>query len=254
MLSYDDLGRGQTIILLHGFCESKALWKDFEEELSDKYRVLNIDLPGFGESQLNESNITIEWYASQINELLQELGIDKVVIIGHSLGGYVGLAFAKLYEKKLLGLGLIHSNAFADTEERVNVRNKVLVFLEKQGIKRFISSFVPPLFYIKTRKQIEDKVKAVIEMGQNTSLHTAIEVTKAMRDRPSYVKTLTSIKIPVLYVIGKEDTSVPFEVSEQQMNLPQNSIIHILEEVGHMGMLEKPDLIRKAIDNFLEKI
>ncbi len=130
MLNYDDLGRGEeVVVLLHGFCESKALWEDFEEELSDSYRVLNIDLPGFGESQLNESNITMEWYASQINGLLEELNIEKVVIVGHSLGGYVGLAFAKLYTSKLLGLGLIHSNAFPDTEERIHSRNKTLKFL-----------------------------------------------------------------------------------------------------------------------------
>ena len=91
-------------------------------------------------------------------------------------------------------------------------------------------------------------------MGQNTALYTAIEITKAMQNRPSYVKILQALNIPILYVIGKEDQSIPFEISEQQMNLPKNPIIHILEKVGHMGMLEKPTKVKHAIDELLNTI
>lgn len=249
MLSYDDLGRGQTIVLLHGFCENKSLWKGFEENLAEEYRVINVDLPGFGDTPLLESNISIDWYAEQINDLLEELNIEKVVIIGHSLGGYVGLAFAKLYEEKILGLGLIHSNVFADTEERIHTRNKTLTFLERIGIERFINIFVPPLFFDNNTQQ--KNIEQVIEMGVKTSLHTALEVTKAMRDRPSYKETLQQLQIPVLFVVGKEDMTVPYKVSEEQIHLAQKSIIEILEDVGHMGMYENPKKVDSAIKKLL---
>ncbi|MCP4521747.1 MAG: alpha/beta hydrolase [Cytophagales bacterium] len=254
MLSYEDLGRGDVVVLLHGFCEDKSLWKDFEEDLSEDYRVINIDLPGFGESPLLEEEVSMAWYADVLNDLLEELAIQKVTIIGHSLGGYIGLAFAEKFPKKLKGLGLIHSNVFADTEERIHIRNKTLIFLEKRGIKRFISSFVPPLFPIKTRKEMQGKIQEVIQMGNEVSTHTAMTVTCAMRDRPSYEKVLKKLVVPVLYVVGKEDTSVPYETSLAQIDIPQKAIIYTLEGVGHMGMLEKPEEVRKAINDLLSKV
>lgn len=249
MLSYDDLGRGQTIVFLHGFCENKSLWKEFEEDLAEQYRVINIDLPGFGESPLLESNISIDWYAQQINDLLEELSIEEVVIVGHSLGGYIGLAFGKLYQEKLLGLGLIHSNIFADTEDRIHTRNKTLNFLERIGIERFINTFVPPLFFNKNTQQ--KNIEQVIEMGVKTSLHTTLEVTKAMRDRPSYEDVVQKLQVPILFVVGKEDRTVPYEISQQQFHLTQKSIIETLEDVGHMGIYENPTRVDSAIKKLL---
>ena len=93
-----------------------------------------------------------------------------------------------------------------------------------------------------------------MKMGEKTSLHTAIEVTKAMRDRPSYIELVKNIEIPILYVIGKEDTSIPFEISEQQMYLPKKSIVSILENVGHIGMLEAEEVVMLAIKKLLKEI
>src|SRR6185437_15275426 len=106
LLSYHDEGKGTALVLVHGFCESKEVWKDFSSVLSSKFRVVTPDLPGFGDSKPDTTVTSIDDYADKLYSFLKQLGIDKCILIGHSLGGYVTLAFAELYEHMLLGMGM----------------------------------------------------------------------------------------------------------------------------------------------------
>lgn len=251
MLSYNDSGRGDVVVLIHGFCESKEIWHSFEEELSAEYRVISMDLPGFGESVLQVDEVSMEYYAQKIDELLSSLKIEKSVMIGHSLGGYVTLAFAELYPQKIKGLGLFHSTAFADSAEKIASRNKVIEFLGQKGIARFMESFAPPLFYIENRKNIQNQINKIIELGSKTSDHSAIACTKAMRDRKDRVHIIQNIDLPVLYIIGKEDMAVLLESSLQQCHLPKFGTSIFLEKTAHMGMIEKEKETINAVKGFL---
>lgn len=250
-LSYTDTGEGEVVVLIHGFCESRTLWKSFEEELSAKYRVICPDLPGFGESRLTVETLSMQYFAKEVERLLEDLNIDKCTIVGHSLGGYVALAFADKAPQRLNGIGLFHSTVYADTEEKKVNRNKTISFIEDNGVDVFALAFVPPLFNLDSRNKYSEEIAAITKVAKNTDPLAVIETTKAMRDRVDRSEMMSQLNIPVLYIIGKEDNAVPLEISMQQCYLPNDSVVRILEDCGHMGMVEKKQETIKAIDNFV---
>ncbi|MBX9852595.1 MAG: alpha/beta hydrolase [Cytophagaceae bacterium] len=251
VLNYNDVGNGFPVILVHGFCESKELWKDFEKELSQKYRVICPDLPGFGKSPLKKKEFNIRYLADKINELLTDLNISECVMIGHSLGGYVTLAFAEKYEKKLKGIGLFHSTAYPDSPEKKKARNKTIEFIEKHGVETFASSFVPPLFYEKNREPLKETIDWLISVTGSTSKESIIATIKAMRERKNRIEILKNIKVPVLFIIGEEDSAIQLDASLEQASFPDKAVKHILSGTGHMGMFERKEDTLKIVQDFL---
>ncbi len=250
MLEYNDTGHGFPLLLLHGFCESRNVWQYCEKMLATHYRVITPDLPGFGESRLEVSEVSMDYFAEQIKALLDLLKIEKCVLVGHSLGGYVALAFAEKYENRLAGMGLFHSTAFADSEEKKENRNKTIEFIEKHGVPLFAESFVAPLFPLNKRALLKTEIECLIQIASSSSEIGVIETTKAMRNRKDQTNTLKSVSIPVLFVVGKLDGAVPLEKSLEQCYLPKHSIVHFLDDAGHMGMIEKKPETTKIIRSF----
>jgi pimeloyl-ACP methyl ester carboxylesterase len=252
MLHYTESGRGKTLVLIHGFCESNEIWKKFQLRLSQKYRVICPDLPGFGKSPLKVKDIGVAYYAEMLKELLSFLNVEQCCMIGHSLGGYVTLAFAEKYSSMLNSFGLFHSTAFADNIEKKESRNKTIQFIEKHGVEMFAQSFVAPLFYTENRAWLKKEIAFMTSVASASSKEGVIEATKAMRDRQDRTSVLKNTNLPVLFIIGKEDTAVPLEKSLEQCHLPGNSTTHFLKDTSHMGMFERPDDIIRAIEQFMD--
>ena len=251
MIAYSDQGNGSPLLFIHGFCENKELWTDFERVLNHTNRVITVDLPGFGESErLIEDNTKIEDLASSVLELLENLNIPEIVIIGHSLGGYVALAMIEKKPAICKGLCMFHSTAFADTEEKKQNRDKTLDFIRRQGVTSFIIAFVPSLFFPNNRARLSSEIENLQNIAMRTSEYTVNVITMAMRNRKDRTHVLKSISAPVLYLIGKEDLAVPFELSEKQMNIAKNSQNLVLENTGHMGMYEQQETTLNAIQRF----
>ncbi|MEY3451054.1 MAG: hypothetical protein RL711_879 [Bacteroidota bacterium] len=253
-LSYNELGAGMPLVLLHGFCESKAIWNAFAPSLALHYRVICVDLPGFGESDLDKENCSMETMADAVASLLKSLQISHCVMVGHSLGGYVALAFAEKHAKMLLGLGMFHSTAFADKPEKQENRNKTMAYIQEHGVPAFIKPFVPALFFHTSRKTLEKAIDNTIQIGLQTSIDTVLAVTVAMRDRKDRTQVLADLNIPVLYIIGKQDTAVPLEMSMAQIEIPKNCMVQILNHTGHMGMFERKKETLLMIKNFCEMV
>ncbi len=251
-LAYNDQGAGKAIALIHGFCENKDLWRDFETNLSADYRVLSIDLPGHGDSGSGTRDLSIEEMARKVKELLEAIQVRECVMIGHSLGGYVTLAFAEKYPENLLGFGLFHSTAFADTEEKKRNRDRTIEFIEKHGMDAFADSFVAPLFYPKNRERLSAEIDQLKDVCRKMEVKTVVATTRAMRDRKDRIEVLRRTKLPVLFIIGREDNAVPYEKSMEQCYLPEKHQVRVLEETGHMGMLEKKEDSLGAIRAFLQ--
>lgn len=253
MIAYSDHGNGDPILLIHGFCETKELWSDFEKTLSQTHRVITVDLPGFGESErLIEENTTIEDLGTSVIELLYDLDIKETVIIGHSLGGYVALAMIEEKPAICKGLCMFHSTAFADTEEKKENRDKTLDFIRRQGVASFITAFVPSLFYSSSRERLASQIKKLQAIAMKTPEFTIFEVTKAMRNRKDRIQVLESITAPVLYIIGEDDLAIPLELSKKQMSIAPDSRNLILEKTGHMGMYEQPEMTLNALQRFVK--
>ncbi len=252
-LIYTDKGKGKVIVLLHGFCENRTLWNNHQEALSKYYRVITIDLPGFGDSPSFTGDMNIEAMTSEVHNVLKSIDVEQSVMVGHSLGGYIALAYSEMYPKHTLGLCMFHSTAFADNEERKKNRDKSIEFIQENGVAVFAQNFVAPLFNPLTREDYTKEIKSLIKIASSTNERIAIAVIKAMRNRRMRITLLRKLTIPVMYIVGKNDTVISTEAIFQQCHLPQDSQVHIYEHTGHMAMIERKKETIFAIKQFTEK-
>lgn len=230
-------GSGQPVILIHGFCEIGEMWRDFAEALSDKFRVICPDLPGCGKSAMTLSSNSLEEIAVLLQEWMEEKAIQNPIVIGHSLGGYVTLALLELMGSKLKAVGLFHSTAFADDEEKKGMRDRTVVFLQKHGVETFVTSFVPPLIPEKKRDEFQAEITLAIEQAKQSTLEGLIAYTKAMRDRKDRFDILKNYSRPKLMIAGTEDGAVKIDAS--RAHKPAISDYYELKGVGHLGMIEQ---------------
>ena len=248
MIHFFEKGSGQPLVLLHGFCESGKMWNYFAEKLSDNFRVICPDLPGFGDSPISGDRITLEEVAVQLEEWMEENHIADPIVIGHSLGGYVALALLELMGSRIKAVGLFHSTAFPDDEEKKGMRNRTITFLKKNGVEKFVTSFVPPLFPEKRREELSAEIESAIEDAKRSSLDGLIAYAGAMRDRKDRLEILKNFARPKLLIAGTEDSAVKIEASRAQ----QDAFSHYVElqGVGHMGMVEEREKSLEVVRDF----
>lgn len=247
---YEDSGRGMPVMLVHGFGEDRNIWREQASLLSGGYRVILPDLPGSGESEMIP-DLSMEGMAACLNALLDQAGIEQVVLIGHSMGGYIALAFAEMYPDRLRGFGLFHSSAYADSESKKETRRKGIEFIREHGAGAFLKTVTPNLFSPAFREGNQEVVRQLIERGNNFSAAALVLYYESMMARPDRTLILKQTKLPVLFVIGAHDGAVPPEDSLRQSHLPAISYFHWLGASGHMGMLEEPQATNSLLAGFL---
>jgi pimeloyl-ACP methyl ester carboxylesterase len=242
------------LVLLHGFCENHQVWNRLEQTLSAHCRVLCPDLPGFGKSPLPAGDFQLSDIAERLHDWLQELGIARCILVGHSLGGYLSLAFLEKYPEMVEGIGLMNSTAYADSEERKHTRDNVIAFVEKHGVKKFIDSFVPQLFYSKRRDALKVEIEKLLSIARSTPQDSLIAYTRAMQQRKDRLEVLKHFRKPIFYIVGEEDSSIPLADSQKQIKTLSNYEVHILKESGHMAMYEQPEESLHIIRNFVHYV
>lgn len=251
-INFTDEGKGLPLLFIHGFCETHAMWDEFKTPFLQHYRVITIDLPGFGESPLPSDDFSIAAIANNVIDFLAAQKINKTVIIGHSLGGYITLELAKLKPELINGFCLFHSTALADNEEKKDARNKTIEFVEKRGVEIFATSFVPSLFYSKNRKNLTSEIDKAVAIASQTPLKTLVAYSRAMRDRNDRTDVLANFENPIQMIAGDKDTSVPLEKIEPQFLLPKRAMVKVLDNTGHMGMFERKEETQQALQDFLK--
>lgn len=252
MINFVSIGQGKPLIFIHGFCESKEMWITFSEELAKTHTVYCIDLPGFGESPLQQDSITLEEVAVMLHDWMEENRIYHPTVIGHSLGGYVTLALAELMGNELTAMGLFHSTAFPDDLEKKKTRNKTITFIKKHGVDKFIDSFVPPLFSEQHRIIHKSKIEELTALGKKSSKKGVLAYLAAMRDRRDRIEVWKNFKGKKLMIAGVLDGAVKIEGS--RMHKPHTDEYFELQEVGHMGMFEAEKETLKILKDFLKKL
>ncbi len=260
---YHVYGQGKTVVLLHGFGEDSSIWQPQINFLQNHFRLIIPDLPGSGQSEL-VPNANIETYAEIIKEIL-DIELQNVsplisggdlegAFIGHSMGGYITLAFAEKYPQYLNGFGLFHSSAFADSDEKKLVRKKAIEFIKENGAGTFLKTSIPGLFTKEYTAKQPEKMEALIEKGNDFTAAALIQYYKAMIARPDRTAVLTTFNKRILFIIGEQDKAVPLQSSLQQCYLPAQSHVHILASSAHIGMWEEEDKANKILLNFLLEI
>ncbi|OBZ16241.1 alpha/beta hydrolase [Bacillus sp. FJAT-27264] len=250
-ICYSDQGKGEVIVLLHGFCGSAEYWEKVIPRLSSSYRVIAPDLRGHGESDAPLGAYTIESMSGDVLALLDSLELSKVTLLGHSLGGYVALSFAQRYASRLTGFGLIHSTAYPDTEEAKEKRLKSVSTIQNEGINVFVDGLVPGLFAPGTVESSPHLLERAKEIGYRTPPQGAAGVALAMRERPDRRDVISASVLPILLVAGAQDRLVPAErtFTSDKPNVTQATIAG----VGHMSMMEDPERLSEIIGDFVDK-
>ncbi|HTL10117.1 MAG TPA: alpha/beta hydrolase [Chitinophagaceae bacterium] len=257
-INYQVTGQGAPVMLIHGFAEDSHVWREQVPQLSAQYRLIIPDLPGSGGSAMLE-DMGLESLAHCMKAILdaectgEEAGQPraKPIVIGHSMGGYITLALVAMYKDAVSGLGLFHSSAFADTEERKNTRRRGIDFIQKHGSYEFIKQSTPNLFTEKFRIENNAVVEDMINRYGTFDPAALVAYYEAMIQRPDRTAILRSFGKPVLFIIGKQDKAIPFNDSMQQCHLPEVTSIHILENSAHMGMWEEKEKSSEALLSYL---
>jgi pimeloyl-ACP methyl ester carboxylesterase len=248
-ISYSICGNGSALVLLHGFLESKAIWDDFTETLQKDFTVLAIDLPGHGKSGLVAETHGMPLMAEAVNEVLKVENIAQAVIVGHSMGGYVALQFALENEKKLKGLVLFHSHAGADSNEtKINRQRTIAIVRQNRG--KFIQQFIPDLFDQKHVEKYTQAIKNLQESAGLMSPEAIIAAIAGMRDRRDQMPFLSKTELPLFFIIGRQDSRMPYSQLIEQAMVPLHGETLLLEDVGHMGFIEAPAKTIQAITHF----
>ena len=251
-VSFTDKGKGRVVVLLHGFLGSKNVWDKAALDLAKSYRVIAIDLPGHGTTPCFGYAHSMNLMAKCVKAVMDSLKLKKYVIIGHSMGGYVGLAFADLFPDNLRGLCLFHSTAYPDSEEKKEDRLRTIQ-LVKSSKALYTKNTIKNLFAFKNLKYLKEEISFAGDIAKQTSKQGIIAALYGMRDRPGRDIILGLVEYPIMMVIGELDNVLPYEQLLEQSLLIKNKSILYLEHDGHFGFLESPKLCNKELRKFLRK-
>ncbi len=253
IVHYRDEGRNnsKTLVLLHGFMQNLDVWSSYVLTYMNYMRVVTIDLPGHGLTDCFANVHTMDLMARVVKTVLNEIGVDQCVLIGHSMGGYVALSFAELFPYTLRGLGLINSHAMSDDEAHLKGREEACQRVVDNKAK-FTIDFVPKLFSEKHREEFRQEIKDLNDQCLETTEASIIAAQRGMALRKEQVKTLSMLEVPVLLVYGKDDTRIDPVAGVAQALIPRHAEMLMLDGVGHMSFMECREYIKPRIKNFVD--
>lgn len=251
-LHYRDEGRGheQTLVLLHGYLQNLDVWSSYVLSYMRSMRVITIDLPGHGYSECFGPVHSMELMAKAVRAVLDDAQVDQCVLIGHSMGGYVSLAFAHLFPHYLRGLGLLHSHALADTDA-IKEGRMITCDMVTQNRASYIVNFVPSLFDKSHLESMNQEIKDLQDQCLETKEESIIAAQRGMFERESRMDVIRELEVPILFVYGKNDNRISLELGLAQAMDARHAEIMILDNVAHMAHLEERDYFRPRLLNFV---
>jgi 3-oxoadipate enol-lactonase len=240
-ISYIRCGHGNPLVLLHGYPLDRRIWDPILPLLENDFELIIPDLRGFGESKTIDDSYSISEMADDVAKLVEMIGFPKVFLAGHSMGGYVSLAFARSYPDKLCGLGLISSQAIADTPEKKASRYFSLKQLQESGKESIANPMVGKLT---SNSMLQNQIYNIILSQSEPGIKCAIQ---ALAERPDQTSLLGKLEIPVLVVHGDSDELIPVGQAVEDSQAAGNSNLVVIAKAGHMPMLEYPEDTASAL-------
>jgi 3-oxoadipate enol-lactonase len=253
-LAYDDVGAGVPVVLLHGFPFNRTLWREQVEALKDSYRVVTPDLRGHGETTATSEPATMEEMARDVAALLDELRIERPVLGGLSMGGYVTLAFYRLFPRRVRTLLLADTRAQADTDEVKQTREENARRTLAEGMTTIADAIMPKLFAHTTHMKQPAQVERVREMILGTKPEGAAAALRGMAQRRDQTSLLASILQPTLIIVGAEDQVTPPTDAETMRREIRGSRLEVVEGAGHVSNVEQPEEFNRVLLKFLRDL
>lgn len=257
LLVYHIYGEGVPVVLLHGFAETHTIWQNQYNFLKDYCKLIVPDLPGSGESLLfntGNNTLSIEDISDSVHSIISNENIEQCIMLGHSMGGYITLSYAEKYSEKLKAFGLVHSTAFADSEEKKQNRKRGIEMMGEYGSYAFIKTTTPNLFTPAFKKEHSNVVDNLVEEGRHFKKENLQQYYYAMMNRADTAMVLENTQLPVLFVSGTDDMAAPLNDVLKQVHQPKIAYIHIMENMAHMSMLEAPDKLNTILKNFINEV
>ena len=248
---YSDTGKGNAIVLLHGFLENQTMWKNLVPELSKKHRIITIDLLGHGESGCLGYVHSMEDNAEAVHSVLSKLRIRKAVFVGHSMGGYVALAFAELYSVTVKGLVLLNSTSKADSEERKANRDRAIKAVKKDYVG-FIRLSIANLFNPDNRERLVDEIEKTRSEALKTPLQGIVASLEGMKIRKDRETLLHSATYPILLILGEKDPVLNYEDGLKQIENTPVELVTFPD--GHMSHIENREELKNVLLDFFKGV
>lgn len=251
-VAYNDAGSGAPLLLLHGFPFNRSMWREQAEALSATRRVITPDLRGLGASGAGEGPATMEEMAEDLAALLGELNVERAVVGGLSMGGYVALAFLREHPSRVTALVLADTRAQADTVEARGTREETARRALAEGMGPIADAMLPKLLAPATREQRPDVVARVREMILSTKPEGAAAALRGMAARRDQTDLLETVNVPTLIVVGSEDALTPPSEAEAMRAKIRSSRLVMIEGAGHVSNVERPGEFNRALAEFLD--
>ncbi|HMQ35354.1 MAG TPA: alpha/beta fold hydrolase [Chloroflexaceae bacterium] len=249
-MSYDDVGEGKAVLLLHAFPLRGAMWRPQVEALRDRYRVIVPDLRGFGGTDAPPGPYSMDQQADDVAALLEYLGVERAALVGLSMGGYIGFAFWRRHRDKVAALVLADTRAGADSAEGKAGRETNARLAEEQGPAAIADKLIPGLVAPGTPQSVRDELRSYIVANSHEGIAGA---PRGMAARPDSTPDLASISVPTMVIVGAEDgLTPPAEADAIHAGVP-GSYVALIPEAGHLSSVEQPTVFNTTLRTFLDR-
>jgi pimeloyl-ACP methyl ester carboxylesterase len=250
-ISYTDVGQGAPLLLIHAFPTDRRLWEVQQEGLKKYFRVITLDLWGFGQSsQVDGQAVTMGEYAEEVKQLLDQLHIKKAIIAGESMGGYIALAFLDKYPDKIDGLILSDTQSIADSPETKTKREAQALDVLEHGTSHLIDGFMPKALSSNASEQLKITLRHILEAQLATAMASAL---RGMALRSDTSALLADSSLPMLIITGDQDTLISPQQSKNMHALAKNSKLIVIANAGHLSSLEQPEQWNQAVMDLFYK-
>lgn len=246
---YTSQGLGRVVVLLHGFLESSTMWQDVKVHLAKKYQVISIDLLGHGQTASLAYVHTMEEQAKMVKYVLGQLKIEKHALIGHSMGGYVALAFAALFPERITKLVLLHSTALPDSQERLINRDRAIAMI-KNNKDTFIKMAIPNLFDASSRERFSKAITTLKTEAQAMDIQGIIAAIEGMKIRKDLTAIYSNATFSILFITGEYDTVLDYNALKNEVS--NTPVVFKVFPTGHMSAIENSPLLVKTLNYFLK--
>lgn len=248
IVGYDERGQGMPVVLIHGYPLNRMIWEAQWEGLSQHARVIAVDLRGFGESEMVDATTQVSTYADDVREFLDTLGVtEPAVIVGHSMGGYVAMAYLRRYPEHVAGLILVNTKATPDTIEGKAGRDKNIGVAREKGADAIAEGMLPKAFSPKTYTSNTELVEQVKRIMQSATVPGITGALAAMRDRPDSTGTLLESGPPTLIISGADDQLMSAADAENLRQASRNGVLVTIPDAGHLTAMEQPAAFNAAV-------
>lgn len=254
MIYYKKTGNGFPLVMLHGFPNDHNTWNPIIDQLAKQYTLILPDLPGSGKSEFLSKEMTMEDMAFKVNEVFEFENIEKAIIIGHSMGGYTAFNFAKHFPQKIAALSLVHSSAFADSEEKKENRAKGITLIRKGDLekKAFLKGMAYNLAAAQYKKEHPEFMETIVNNGLSISTEALISFYQAIQNRPNRTDVLANATFPIQWIIGTEDKASTMEDMLSQAHIAKLNDVVVYQDCGHMSMYEAPERLTNDLLRFCD--